>query len=428
MKTKPTIGIVGLWHLGCVAAAAWLKLGHQVIACDFDLRLIDSLSQGKAPLYEPDLDASLLSGLEKKQITFSLDPSSLKACEFIFMTYDTPVNEQDLYDLHILEEALEKISPHLSSEAVLIISSQVPVGTCKKWQNKLKNPIVYSPENLKLGEAIANYLRPGHIVFGCNKEKALLRVRDLFSSIPATYITMDLNSAEMTKHAINAFLASSITFANQLSDACGLSGAHFKQVTQAMKHDPRIGNKAYIKAGVGFSGGTLGRDLRILSQINTSRGGGTFPFFQEIWQHNRQRPKLLVYKMGRILGQFPQKTISFLGVTYKPGTSTLRRSIPLEMARDFTRKGAKVKIFDPKADWSEIEPIEGIIKVQNPYDLGKDADFLLVLTEWPEFKHLDFQLLGEHMISKRLFDPYGYFSDDYETIQASGFTIFNHLM
>lgn len=428
MQVKPPIGILGLWHLGCVAAVSWLKLGYKVAACDFDSSLIDSLSQGKAPLYEPGLDTALQSGLEKKQIHFSTDPSHLKNCEFIFITFDTPVDEHDLYQLKPLEEALEKITPHLSSESVLIVSSQVPVGTCKKWQDLYKRPIVYSPENLKLGEAIANYLHPGHIVLGCNERKILSRVKQLFSSIPATYITMDLNSAEMTKHAINAFLASSITFANHLSDACGLSGANFKQVTYAMKHDPRIGQKAYVKAGIGFSGGTLGRDLRILSQLNTSRGGGTFPFFQEIWQHNRQRPKLLVYKMGRILKQFQQKTISFLGVTYKPGTSTLRRSIPLEMARDFARKGVKVKIFDPKADWSDIEPIEGVIRVQNPYDLGKDSDFLLVLTEWPEFKHLDFQLLGEHMLNKRLFDPYGYFAEDYETIEEAGFTIFNHLM
>ncbi len=428
MKEKPHVAIVGLWHLGCVAAAAWLKLGCRVTGLDFDADLIHSLSQGKAPLYEPDLDATLQAGLAKKQISFSSDPSELACVEFVFLTYDTPVDDYDLSNLHILEEALEKISPHLTSKTILIVSSQVPVGTCKRWQKKWPYQIVYSPENLKLGEAIANYLHPGHIVLGCDEAKTLHKVKELFSAIPATYVAMDVTSAEMTKHAINAFLASSITFANQLADACGFSGANFKQVTQAMKHDPRIGMKAYMKAGIGFSGGTLGRDLRILSQLNTSKGGGTFPFFQEVWQHNRQRPKLLVYKLGRVLGHFQNKTVSFLGITYKPGTSTLRRSIPLEMAQDFVRKGATVKVYDPKANWSEVDHLEGIVKIQNPYDLGKDSDFLLILTEWPEFKHLDFQLLGEHMRHKRLFDPYGYFFDRGPDLKTAGFQVFNHLI
>lgn len=428
MKEKPHIAIVGLWHLGCVAAAAWLKLGFKITALDFDAHLIEDLSEGQPPLYEPDLDATLQAGLAKKQITFSSDPSKLACAEFVFLTYDTPVDDHDLYNLQILEQALEKISPHLTSKSILIISSQVPVGTCKKWQANKAYQIVYSPENLKLGEAIANYLHPGHIVLGCDDAKTLHRVKELFSAIPATYITMDVTSAEMTKHAINAFLASSITFANQLADACGFSGANFKQVTHAMKQDPRIGMKAYMKAGIGFSGGTLGRDLRILSLLNTSKGGGTFPFFQEIWQHNRQRPKLLVYKIGRILGSFQNKTVSFLGITYKPGTSTLRRSIPLEMAQDFVRKGAAVKVYDPKANWLEVPCSDGIVAVKNPYELGKDADFLLILTEWPEFKHLDFKLLGEHMHHKRLFDPYGYFFDRATDLKTAGFQTFNHLM
>lgn len=425
--SKPKIAVVGLWHLGCVISAAWLKKGYEIEGIDFEEKIIDDLSQGKAPLFEPHLDEIIQQALSAKKLSFSIDPRRVKNCDFIFLAYDTPVDERDLYNLLPLEHALAKICPHLGADATIIVSSQVPVGTCNKWEKHFGVSIAYSPENLKLGEAIENYLHPGHIVIGADKLGVLEKVKTLFSTIPATYLTMSLKSAEMTKHAINAFLASSITFANQLSDACGLSGADFHEVTFAMKQDPRIGEKAYMKAGIGFSGGTLGRDLRILSQLNGSRGGGTFPFFQEIWQHNQQRPRLLVHKIGKVLKKFAEKNIAILGITYKPGTSTIRRSLPLEMAQDLLRRQSKIKVYDPKANWSEGKNLEGIEKADDPYAAAANADFLLVLTPWPEFKELDFERLGKSMREKKLFDPHSFLVQKYETIKQSGFEIFQHL-
>lgn len=427
LNQQTRIAIVGLWHLGCTAAAAWLKKDFSVVGIDFDEKIIEKLSKGKAPLYEPYLDEILQKSLAEKKLVFSTSPEKIKGCDFVFLTYDTPMDERDLYNLQPLEEALEKICPYLSKSASLIVSSQVPVGTCSKWEAQFNCSIAYSPENLKLSEAIENYLNPGHIVIGADKPKVLEKVKELFSNIPAKYLTMNLKSAEMTKHAINAFLASSITFANQLSDACGLSGADFHQVTSAMKLDPRIGDKAYMKAGIGFSGGTLGRDLRILSQLNKTRGGGTFPFFQEIWQHNQQRPRLLVHKIGRVLKHFAEKKIAILGLTYKPGTSTLRRSLPLEMAYDLIRRQSRVKVYDPKADWSEGKNQEGLEKAKDPYDAAFGADFLLVLTPWPEFKELDFEKIGKSMREKRIFDPHSCLTHQYALLKSFGFEIFEHI-
>lgn len=427
MNPQTRLAVLGLWHLGCVAAAAWLKKGYEVEAIDFDEKIIGDLIKGRAPLYEPHLEETLQKALLEKRISFSTDPEKVKGCDFIFLTYDTPVDEKDLYNLEMLEQALAKIRPHLSREAVLIVSSQVPVGTCSKWEKQFGFSIAYSPENLKLGEAIENYLNPGHIVIGADKPQVLEKVKILFSNIQAKHLTMNLKSAEMTKHAINAFLASSITFANQLSDACSLSGADFQQVSFAMKQDLRIGEKAYLKAGIGFSGGTLGRDLRILSQLNGMRGGGTFPFFQEIWQHNQQRPRLLVHKIGKILKHFAEKNIAILGLTYKPGTSTLRRSLPLEMAQDLIRKQSRVRVYDPKADWSEGKNLEAIEKANDPYKAALEADFLLVLTPWPEFKQLDFERLGGLMRTKRIFDPHGCLTHKYAVLKQFGFEIFQHL-
>ncbi len=427
MTQLSRIAIVGLWHLGCTLAAAWLKKGHDIEGIDFDEQTIDPLSQGKIPIHEPGVEEILQGALQEKKLSFSTDPQRASSCDFVFLTYDTPVDDRDLYNLQPLEDALAKICPHLSLKATLIVSSQVPVGTCSKWEKQFGVSIVYSPENLKLGEAIENYLSPGHIVIGADEPKALEKVKHLFSEIPAAYLTMSLRSAEMTKHAINSFLASSITFANQLSDACGLSGANFQQVTHAMRHDPRIGKNAYMKAGIGFSGGTLGRDLRILSQLNGTRGGGTFPFFQEIWQHNRQRPRLLVHKIGKVLKQFSEKKIAILGITYKPGTSTLRRSLPLEIAHDLIRRQTKVHVYDPKANFSEEKHLETIERAKSPYEAALGADFLLVLTPWPEFKQLDFERLGNSMKEKRLFDPHGCLTDQYANLKSYGFEVFQHL-
>jgi UDPglucose 6-dehydrogenase len=316
-----TIGVVGLWHLGCVLTACWLKLGRRVIGIDFDSENINQLSKGKAPLFEPHLDETLQESLRNHKVQFSTDPSYLKECDFIFLGYDTPVDENDCYDLTLLEQALQKMAPHLKPTATLIISSQVPVGTCRKFGQKMKVPLVYSPENLRLGEAMHNYLNPGHIVIGADQGQAAQSAKTLFSVIPSEYLVMDLPSAEMTKHAINSFLATSITFANQLADVCGVAGADFSQVVQAMKHDPRIGKKAYLKAGIGFSGGTLGRDLQILASLNQQK---IFPLFEETWQYNKRRPQLIVDKIAQMLN----KTVSLLGMTYKPGNKYPQKKYP----------------------------------------------------------------------------------------------------
>ncbi|MBX9743867.1 MAG: nucleotide sugar dehydrogenase [Chlamydiales bacterium] len=417
MNKRPRIAVLGMWHLGCVISASWLKLGFPVISTDRSLSLIEQLSQGTPPLYEPEMEEIFKKALLEKQWTVSTDLSLVKDCDIIFLAYDTPVDEQDDYNLQPLESVCCDVVAHLSADALLIVSSQVPVGTCSRWQKMYFPSIAYSPENLKLGEAIGNYLNPGHIIIGGDPH-LIKRCLELFSFIPATYLTMDSQSAEMTKHAINTFLATSITFANQLSDACASFEANIQTVISAMKHDPRIGRKAYLQAGLGFSGGTLGRDLRILkNQL----------FFQEIWQHNRQRPLQILHKLARKLGGFSQKTCAILGITYKPGTSTLRKSLPLEIAQDMIRKGAQIKVYDPKANWSEIDPIKEILIAEDPYQAATGTDCVCIFTQWPEFQELDIERLGELMSYRVLFDPYYHLQKRYEELYTLSFKIFNNL-
>ncbi|MBS0625116.1 MAG: UDP-glucose/GDP-mannose dehydrogenase family protein [Verrucomicrobia bacterium] len=410
------IGVVGLWHLGCVISASWLKIGHEVVGIDFNEEAIQKLSQGKAPLFEPGLEETFEGGFKNGKLQFSTDPSLVKDCDFVFLAYDTPVDENDQCDLKTLEYALAQIGPHL--KAPLVVSSQVPVGTCRRWRQAIEGlEIIYSPENLRLGEAIQNYMNPGHIVIGADTEKGIQLGKSLFSAIPARYLTMSLPSAEMTKHAINSFLATSVTFANQLSDVCQIVGADYLQVVAAIKEDPRIGKRAFLKAGIGFSGGTLGRDLKVLDAYQAT------PFFGEIWNFNKIRPKLIVDRIRTSLGELQGKTIALLGMTYKPGTSTLRRSIPLEIAHLLVNQGAAVKVYDPKANWAEAD-LGAAQVTDSPYRLTEKADLLILLTEWEEFKTIDFIQIAKEMKTRAIFDPHRFWDDRYLALQSIGFKIF----
>ena len=425
--SEPKIGVVGLWHLGCVIAATWSKLGRVVRGIDFDEINVTNLSKGQPPIYEPELQDTIQASLEQGLLSFSKDPAHLKDCRFVFLAYDTPVRDDDSSDISLLEETIEAIASHLAPKTILIVSAQLPVGTARQFRNKLKavDPsleVVYSPENLRLGEAINCYLNPGHIVIGADEPQAGQAVAELFSPMQAECLFMNLPSAEMTKHGINSFLAASITLANQWADICTAVGADFAQVAAAMKCDPRIGKRAYLSAGIGFSGGTLGRDLQVLEGINQQIGDQS-PIFGDIWQYNKARVKVVGKVAEDALGNLQGKTITLLGMTYKPGTSTLRRSLPLEVAYDLVARGALIRAYDPKADWSEAQLPERFESFASVYEAVEKADLVVLLTEWPEFKSLDFSEILKKMGGTIFFDTKSFLLERFEEMESLGFTV-----
>jgi UDPglucose 6-dehydrogenase len=427
MSGNSKIGIVGLWHLGCVLAASWSKLGRVVRGVDFDEQNIANLSNGKPPIYEPDLQETIQKNLDQGVLSFSTDPATLQDCGYVFLGYDTPVRDDDSSDLSLLEQAVEKIGPHLSPNTILIVSAQLPVGTARLFRAKLKEfnaslELVYSPENLRLGEAINCYVNPGHIVIGADEDQAGKLVAELFSPMQAECLFMNLPSAEMTKHGINSFLAASITLANQWADICTAVGADFAKVASAMKCDPRIGKRAYLSAGIGFSGGTLGRDLQVLEGVNEQIGNQS-PIFGEIWRYNKARVKVVGKIADDTLGSVRGKTIALLGMTYKPGTSTLRRSLPLEVAHDLVARGASIRAYDPKADWSETQLPENFATFETVYDAVDGANLVVLLTEWPEFRSLDFSEILTKMSGHAFFDTKSFLLDRFEEMESLGFTV-----
>ncbi len=419
------IAIVGLWHLGCSIAASWLRLDQQVTAVEFDGRVVTGLREGRAPLFEPGVDETFAAALEQGKLAITDRPEGVQGCEFVFVAYDTPVREDDTSDLTPIRSAVERIAPHLAGNAIVIMSAQLPVGEARRLRGRLQQAaptaeLVYSPENLRLGEAMACYLKPGHIVIGAETSAASDRVAALFSPMQAKIFRMNLPSAEMTKHCINSFLATSVTLANQWADIAAATGADFGDVAGVLRTDPRIGEKAYVTPGIGFSGGTLGRDLRVLDEVSRETLGGSAPVFGQVWEYNQRRVDVVARRADAILGGLRGRRLALLGMTYKPGTSTLRRSLPLAVARDVLAKGAVAAAHDPRADWNETAPPAGLRVADSPYSAAKDADLVILLTEWPEYREMDFGRLAAQMHQRLLFDTKDFLRPCREALATAG--------
>ena len=395
------IGVFGLWHLGCVISVSWSNLGFKVFGFDHDKNLIGSLNKGEPPIYEPFLKENLLDNINTQQLAFTYDLDKLRDCDFVFVTYDTPVNEDDSSDTTIVENSIKQLSVIMKNHSIIIVSSQSPVGFISQMRMLIKEnnqtlDIAYSPENLRLGEAIACYLNPGRIILGTASPKTEEKCRTLFEQISTEVLCMNIESAELVKHGINSFLSTSIVFANHLADLCEENNARIDDVVAGMKSDPRIGNKSYLSPGIGFSGGTLGRDLKVLDKKN-EEGKGFASLFGFIHEANNERKSSIVEKIKKHVGDLKDLNIGILGLTYKPGTSTLRRSLPLEIVELLLIEGAKIKVFDPKADYSDIKGEVKFKISENIDNVCKNTKIVILLTEWDEYKKYDWSKIPQQM-------------------------------
>ena len=322
------ICIVGIWHQGAVAAACLADLGFQVVGVEQDPMRVQSLSAGKAPLFEPGLDALLAKGIRSGNLSFTTSlEEGLSGTRNIFIMFDTPVDENDEIDLSGIFTTAREMAPYILPTSLILVTAQVPVGTCRQISKIIRevNPqsdfgIAYSPENLRLGQAIERFLHPPLPVIGADRAETLDRVEQLLSVLPVSWMRVDLQTAEMTKHALNAFLAVSICFANELGNICDAVGADGIKMAQALRLEPRIGSKAMLFPGLGFSGGTLARDMRTLQnlgdrfEIETSLIDGA-------WESNQRQNRSVVRNLKRTFGSLAGLRVGVLGLTYKPDTS-----------------------------------------------------------------------------------------------------------
>jgi UDPglucose 6-dehydrogenase len=267
--------VIGLWHQGIVGAACLADLGCSVVAADHDTKKIGLLSGGKAPLCEPGLEELIQKGLRSGKLTFSSDVAgSVKSCPYVLIMFDTPVNDRDESDLSEVFATVAEIAPRVENGVVLYVTAQVPVGTCAQLAQSISelNPslsfgIAYSPENLRLGQAIDRFLHPALPVIGTDDPATVSRLEPLLALLNVEWQRVGLRTAEMTKHALNAFLATSICFANELGNLCDEVGADGRRIAEVLRLEPRVGSKAMLFPGLGFAGGTLARDMHTLRSL-----------------------------------------------------------------------------------------------------------------------------------------------------------------
>src|SRR5581483_10037497 len=314
------IVVQGLWHLGSVTAACCAKY-FQVTGLDFDAANVAKLNSGKAPLLEPGLDELIAAGIAAKKLSFTTDAKAACAnAEILWLTYDTPVNDNDESDVESVLTNLRKALPHLSKGALVLISSQLPVGTCHTLEKEFPEfHFAYSPENRRLGKAIDAFEKGERVVVGIRNDTKKSLLEELFKPFTPQIIFMRTESAEMVKHALNSFLALSITFINEIARLCELTGADAKEVSAGLKSEARIGPKAYLGPGGPLAGGTLARDVVTLTKLAKS-GGEKISVIPAIKQSNDSHRGWALRRLQLRLGDVRRKQIAVLGLTYTTNT------------------------------------------------------------------------------------------------------------
>jgi UDPglucose 6-dehydrogenase len=388
--------VQGLWHLGSVTAACLAAAGHRVIGLDLDASTIAKLREGKAPISEPGLDELLA----KHPIEFTTDVTAASRADVAWVAYDTPVDADDRADVEFVVGEVGKMLPHLRDGAVVIVSSQLPVGSVARLEAMRPGVrFASSPENLRLGKAISVFTDPDRVIAGVRDDQTKTVITELLAPITTKIEWMSVESAEMTKHAINAFLALSVTFANELASVCERVGADAKQVERGLKTESRIGPKAYLAPGGAFAGGTLARDVAFLTTI----GGGhglALPLLSGVRPSNEAHKKWALRRLQDRLGSLKGHTVAVWGLTYKPGTDTLRRSAAVELCRDLAAAGATVIAWDPAVRELPAEVSEVLSLASSAAAALVGASALVIATEWPELQQVDLASLS--MMKRRL--------------------------
>lgn len=410
------ICVSGLWHLGTVTAACLASSGYNVVGYDQNAETVGMLQEGSLPVNEPGLSELIATGIENGLLSFTSDPLEISGCDTIWIAYDTPVDEKDNADVDFVLSSIETLFPYLKNGILIIISSQLPIGTTSRLETRLKEKrpefsasFACLPENLRLGNAINVFKHPDRIVAGVRNNIDKNRIKSLLQPFSSNIIWMSVESAEMTKHAINAFLATSVAFINELSGLCEHYGAKAFEVEKGLKSDHRIGQKAYLKPGEAFAGGTLARDLKYLIGLGDYKQLST-PLFSGVIESNDLHKKWARKKLKEILNTFKGKRVAMLGLTYKPETDTLRRSEAVETAIWLNGQGAEVMAYDPAV---KILPdtLKCVIHLCNSRnEVLKKSHALLISTHWSEFHELKPEEIVSLMSVPTVIDPGGFLS------------------
>src|SRR5438034_10477993 len=416
---REPIGVIGTGYVGLVTAAGFAELGSEVWCIDIDTEKIDRLERGEIPIYEPGLEE--LVAKNRERMRFSTDiADALEHARLLFVAVGTPPTysgDADLSAVHAVVNAMPASDRH-----ALVMKSTVPVGTGRaikrifSAQGKEGFRYVSCPEFLKEGTAVADFLEPDRVVIGDEGDWAGDAVAELYAPLDAPLVRTDIASAEMVKLASNAFLATKISFINEIANVCEETGADVIEVAKGMGLDARIGNK-FLQAGLGFGGSCFPKDVTALKQL-AGNSGYHFQLLNAVIEVNELQKRRVMSKLQKYLGTLVGKEIALLGLSFKPNTDDMREASSLVLSARLQAEGARVRAYDPVAEAEADELMPGVELAPGTMEAIDGADAVVLVTEWDEFTALDWKAVAERMNGTLLID--GRNALDPEAVRAAG--------
>ena len=392
--------MIGTGYVGLVSGTCFADIGNQVICVDKDKNKIEKLNSGVSPIYEPGLDELIKKNYLSKRLSFSTNlKKSIKSSDVIFICVGTPTKKNSInVDLSFVYKCAKEIFKNTNKKKIIVTKSTVPVGTgddIEKILRKKKNlfTVISNPEFLREGEAIRDFRYPDRIVIGSNDKKAFNIMRKLYAPLinkGSKFFTVSRRGAELIKYASNAFLATKITFINEIANLCEKSGVKVEDISLGMGSDTRIGGR-FLRAGPAYGGSCFPKDTKgLVSAANKYKVN--LPVVKAVIKSNHDRINFLTQRVHKILGsKIKNKKISFLGVTFKPNTDDMRDSTSLKMIPYLCKKGARVNYYDPSGEKNEFKNLKNCNFKNNINSNCNKADLVILLTEWDEFKSLNFK-------------------------------------
>ncbi|SFN16588.1 UDPglucose 6-dehydrogenase [Thioclava dalianensis] len=428
------IVVIGTGYVGLVSGVCFSDFGHDVVCVDKDARKIDMLRSGKVPIFEPGLDRLMIRNVEAGRLTFTLDlDEAMEGAEAVFIAVGTPTRRGDGHaDLTYVMAAAEEVAQKAKDYIVIVTKSTVPVGTNRKVREVVAaaNPaldfdVASNPEFLREGAAIDDFMKPDRVVVGVETDRAAKVMAEIYRPLylrEFPIVTTDLESAEMIKYAANAFLATKITFINEIAALCEKVGADVKEVSKGMGLDNRIG-KNFLHAGPGFGGSCFPKDTKALARIGQENASPML-ITEAVISINEQVKRRMVDKLLDLCdGTFNGKVIAIMGVTFKPNTDDMRDAPSLTVVPALLGGGATVRVVDPQGRHEGEQLLPRVDWIEDPYAASQDADLIVILTEWNEFRALDLGRIAASMKAPRMADLRNIYTA--EDARAAGFKAYS---
>lgn len=409
--------VIGTGYVGLVAGAGFAEYGNDVICVDNNERKIENLKKGILPIYEPGLEEIVKRTHREGRLLFTTDlAEGVRKSKIIFIAVGTPSSHDGQADLSMVLAVAKAIGQSLNGYKVIVDKSTVPVGTAEKVKAAIaaetqeEFAVVSNPEFLKEGMAVNDFIRPERVVIGADDERARDLMNDLYAPFVANgnpILNMSVKSAEVTKYAANAFLATKISFANEIANLCDHVGADYNEVRRGMGSDSRIGKK-FLYAGIGYGGSCFPKDVRAL--LRTAEAfDSPLRILSKVEEVNENQKRILLAKMDEHFGSADQikgKLFGVWGLAFKPGTDDMREAPSIPIIKTLLERGAKIQAFDPVARETAGHEFGDSIEYcdHDFYQAAEGADALLILTDWPEFRRPDFEMLGQKLKNKLIFD------------------------